>query len=87
MAGPENTPWVAAAVTRLAELMADEMRTNTVLLGVLRTGRLLRQDHATAEDLGARTRSETVVDLGSGEAILGRIPMNPASDALGGDGQ
>jgi GAF domain-containing protein len=63
VAAAHHDPRHAAAVIRMAELMADEMRTNTVLLGVLRTGRPLRQDRATAEDLRGRARTETVVEL------------------------
>jgi GAF domain-containing protein len=63
VATAHHDPGQAAAVERFAVLMTDEFRHNSVLLGVLRTGRPNRQDRASAADLRTRTRNEEVIRL------------------------
>ena len=75
VAAAHHDPGQAGAVGRFAELMTGEMQTNPILLGVLRTGRPVRHEGATAADARDRARNDEVVELALGMGYAAHLSV------------
>ena len=63
IAAVHHDPARAADVGRFTELIADQLRDNGIVLEVVRTGKPLRNNEATVEDMRTRIADPEVIDL------------------------